>query len=195
MWSYLTTQTQRTLMLPNLSTAMAPTSCCQKKPQWQPTTASYSPLLKPLEISCRQPLNPNWQEFPYVPSKWFLSIEISIKWAGHIQNHPYSVTTQLPWEWPIKPSFRKKPSQWTCNSTRFNADTHNTSSDTSGIQAPWILETISPRTNLSSITSLRKKSEKLHFTAQGWLKFIKYFTRLTSRVCISGVILHVKLSH
>ena len=194
-WSYLPTQTQHTSTSPNLAAALAPTSCCQKTSQYQPTTAPYSPFLKSLEMSCRQPLKPNWRDFSSVPRKWSLSGQLSVKWAGHSQNHPFSVTTQLPWEWPIKPSFHEKPSRWICNSTGFAAEAHKTNPDTSGIQDTKILKTTAPRNNLQYITSLSGKSDKLHFTSQGWLKFIKHFTRLTARVCRHGVMLHVELSH
>ena len=73
----------------------------------------------------------------------------------------------------MKPSFHEKPSQRTCNSTGFAAETPKASSDTSGIQDDQIMETTAPRNTLQYITSLRKKSDKLRFTAQGWLKFIK----------------------
>ena len=135
-WSYLPTQTQRTSTSPKLAAELVHTSCYQKTSQYHITTDPYSSLHKSFEISCRQPLKTNWKAFLSVPSKWSLSKKLSTKWAGHIQNLPFNVTIQRPWEWPIKPSFHEKPSRWTCNSTGCAAETHNTSSDNSGLQDP-----------------------------------------------------------
>ena len=107
-------------------------------------------------MSCLQPMKPNCQAFSYVTRKWSLSGTLSMKWADHSQNHPFSVTTKLPWEWPIKPSFHEKSSQWTCNSTGFVAETPKASLDTSGLQYHQILETTVPRTTLQYNSSLRK---------------------------------------
>ena len=104
-----------------------------------PVTAYNGPILviaQIIRMSCRQPLKPNWQAFSSSPKKWSLSGKLSTKWAGHSQNHPFGVKIQLTWEWPIKTLFHEKPSRWTCNSTGFAAETHKTSSDTSGIQDP-----------------------------------------------------------
>ena len=106
-WFSLPTQMQHTSTSPKLVSALAPTSWCQKTSQYLPTTDPYSPFLKSSEMSCRQLLDPNWQALSYFPRKWSLSGKLSTKWADHSQNHPFSVKIQLPWEWPIKPSFHK----------------------------------------------------------------------------------------